>query len=99
MNGITEKNVSVKSCSTETNVETIEDIINNCSFNPQDVAKGCSKFHRYLQNELGKFCLTYLAEMVKSKKNGTFDGRNEYVCNMAEKIFDKVEELKCYVEM
>lgn len=67
----------------------IEDLINNTSCNPRRVAYGLSRMHRYLQNEFFKICFNYILLLNDHYKNGTYDGRNEWACKMANDIVTK----------
>lgn len=75
-----------------------EEVVNNCGFNGKDIAHEMSKMHRYLQNEFGKFCLYYLAEMAKHYDNDTYDGRNGYICEVSAEIAEQNEVFKYYLE-
>lgn len=51
-------------------------------------AKKMSADHRYLQNEMFKVCLAYIKELAHAYEEGIYDARNEYACEMSNKIIN-----------
>lgn len=50
-----------------------------------------NKTHRYLQQELFKFFLTYVRKQAE-KDDHNFDGRNEYTVKLSKKLNEVVKE-------
>lgn len=70
------------------NGKKIESMINSTGFSPRHSACYCAtKMHRYLQAQLFKFCLHYIGVMARNFRMKRYDGRNEWACETADKIY------------
>lgn len=66
----------------------ISDIVNNTLFDPLRVGCKMAKGHRYLQQQLFKMCVHFLACLSKHYKEGIYDGRNEMACKYANAMME-----------
>lgn len=65
---------------------TFENTINTFAFDPEKVADEFARHaHRYLQNEMARFCYRYLYLVAKDTYG--HDGRNECAHKLANKLF------------
>lgn len=60
--------------------------VNRCPNDFKRAAKTMAVDHRYLQNEMFKVCLMYIKELSEAYENGCYDARNQYACEMSNKI-------------
>ena len=68
--------------------EILEDTINNFSFDQKKMAEHFSQFaHRYLDQSLFEgFIRWYIVLHAKKFRDGRYDGRNEWVCELCNRI-------------
>ena len=79
-------------------VREIEDVVNDCGFNTMEVGYYLTKMHRYLINELFKAVVWFIYFLKKDYEQGYYDGRNEYACKTAAKIWEVFEEDERFYE-
>lgn len=83
-----------KSCLCQIEGETDDDVfarffsdyVNKC---PNDFNKATDKMardHRYLQNEMFIFFMSYVQKLSKAFENGNYDDRNRYACKTSNMI-------------
>lgn len=79
-----------KALTSEERADQILRLVNSTSFTPREVAEHCASGHRFLQQELFKFCMAYVEEMHEKHMHGYYDARNAWSCKLSNEIVEKV---------
>ncbi len=66
--------------------DILSTVVNSTTFNAKEVAEITSKDHRYLQQELYKFCRAYIKEMADKDIKKDTDARNFWAVSDAKSI-------------
>ncbi|MBO5948225.1 sulfide:quinone reductase [bacterium] len=74
----------------------ISDLFNSTSINPKIVGVELSTDHRYLQQEMFKSCLAFVACLANNYRKGYYDGRNEFACKCADIMMAQLENSDLY---
>ena len=65
-------------------INSLENAINNCGFNPLEFVKKSNNWHRYLQNELVKLARAIIKNAASDEYR--YDGRNEWAHRISKEI-------------
>mgnify|MGYP003289437878 CR=1 FL=1 len=74
----------------------ISNLFNSTAINPKQVGVELSTDHRYLQQEMFKASLAFIACLANNYRKGHFDGRNEFACKCADVMMSQLENSDLY---
>ena len=75
-------------------VRFFSNFVNGKMRNKEYVANRMANEHRYLQEEMFKVCMAYIAKLATSYESGRYDARNAYACETSYKIIKALNEMK-----
>lgn len=70
--------------------DQISMFVNRLGHNNKEVAEAFAKDHRTLQADVVQLCMTIILKAAQMYEEGNYDGRNEYVFSVCERLKNNV---------